>query len=80
MSSETPLAVFTFYTTADAMAAERVCARRGLPGRLMPVPRALSADCGIAWGAPATDGVRVAAALEEAGVETAGAHLWEGRG
>ena len=32
--------------------AQRVCcAARGLAGRLIPVPRALTADCGMAWRA-----------------------------
>lgn len=39
----------TFHTTAAAMAMEKYGAQAGLDGRLMPVPRALSADCGIAW-------------------------------
>ena len=30
---------------------EKLCAARGLAGRLIPVPRALTADCGMAWRA-----------------------------
>ena len=41
--------VLTFHTTAEAMAMEQLCREHGLPGRLFPVPRALSSDCGIAW-------------------------------
>ena len=41
--------VVTFHTTAEAMAMEQLCRKNGLPGRLCPVPRALSSDCGIAW-------------------------------
>lgn len=39
----------TFHTTAAAMAMEKACAEDGIEGRLLPVPRVLSADCGIAW-------------------------------
>lgn len=41
--------IVTFHTTAAAMAAEKACREAGLAGRLAPVPRAVSSDCGIAW-------------------------------
>ena len=41
--------IVTFYTTADAMAMEKVCRAEGAPGRLIPVPRCISAGCGLAW-------------------------------
>lgn len=41
--------VVTFRTTADAMAMELACRERKAPGRLIPVPRAISAGCGLAW-------------------------------
>jgi len=41
--------VITFHTTADAMALEKYCRERALPGRLIPVPRTISAGCGMAW-------------------------------
>ncbi len=69
-----PRTVVTFYTTAEAMAAEKICRTRGLPGRLISAPRALSADCGIAWSAPPEAREAVVSALEEAGVEFAGVH------
>ena len=47
--------VVTFHTTADAMAMERICKEKGIPGRLIPVPRILSAGCGLAWAAPPED-------------------------
>lgn len=43
--------VITFRTTAQAMAMERCCKENGAPGRLIPVPRAISAGCGLAWAA-----------------------------
>ena len=43
--------VVTFHTTAAAIGMEKLCAARGLAGRLIPVPRALTADCGMAWRA-----------------------------
>ena len=41
--------VLTFYTTTDAMAMEKRCAEWEIPGRLIPVPRDISAGCGLAW-------------------------------
>lgn len=39
----------TFYTSAEAMVTESVCKENNLLGKLVPVPRVLSAGCGIAW-------------------------------
>ena len=41
--------VITFHTTTDAMAMESCCRRIGANGRLIPVPRSISAGCGLAW-------------------------------
>ena len=35
--------VVTFHTTTDAMAMEKACKEAGAPGRLIPVPREISA-------------------------------------
>ncbi len=47
-----PTLVVTFPTTAAAMEAERRCQERNLPGRIIPVPREITAGCGLAWKAP----------------------------
>ena len=44
--------VVTFATTTGAMAMERACRAEGLPGRLIPVPRSITAGCGMCWAAP----------------------------
>ncbi len=41
--------IITFHTTADAMAMESLCKTRHIEGRLIPVPRSISAGCGLAW-------------------------------
>ena len=41
--------VVTFHTTAEAMATELACKEHHITGKLISAPRALSADCGIAW-------------------------------
>lgn len=45
-------AVFTFRTTLQAMQAERSLKGAGCPGRIIPVPRDITAGCGMAWCAP----------------------------
>lgn len=44
--------VVTFRTTTGAMAMERACKAAGVPGRLIPVPRTITAGCGMCWAAP----------------------------
>jgi hypothetical protein len=61
--------IVAFYTTHDAMAFEDFCAERGAPGRLIPLPREISAGCGLAWSAPPGDIAAVRALLEAAGIE-----------
>lgn len=41
--------VITFYTTTAAMAMESICKAVGADGRIIPVPSAITADCGLAW-------------------------------
>ena len=61
--------IVAFYTTHDAMAFEDFCAERGAPGRLIPLPREISAGCGLAWSAPPGDIAAVRALLGAAGIE-----------
>lgn len=72
MREKHPRIVMTFHTTAAAMAMERLCAERGLPGRLIPVPRQISADCGLAWSAPVEAAAALRLAAERIGAAVAG--------
>ncbi len=67
-----PRVVVTFHTTAEAMATERVCAENHLAGKLISAPRALSADCGIAWCGPLETRTAIESALSDARIEVAG--------
>ena len=49
MIKRTMKLVITFHTTTDAMAMEQMCKQKGAAGRLIPVPRLISAGCGLAW-------------------------------
>ncbi|MBM6775645.1 DUF3343 domain-containing protein [Olsenella profusa] len=59
-----PSLVVSFPTTAAAMACEECCRRRGLPGRMIPLPGEVSAGCGLAWKAAPAARDELAAALE----------------
>ena len=66
--------VVTFDATAAAMAAEKYCLERGVPGRLIPVPREITAGCGLAWKAEVDQEEAGTAALEAAGIAFSGVH------
>ncbi|MBQ2738632.1 MAG: DUF3343 domain-containing protein [Oscillibacter sp.] len=52
MREKIPRLIITFPTTTAAMAMETFCRGRQLPGRLIPVPRSITAGCGVCWAAP----------------------------
>ena len=52
MREKTDKCVVTFRTTTGSMAMEALCRERSVPGRLIPVPRSITAGCGICWAAP----------------------------
>ena len=66
--------VVTFRTTADAMAMEKTGKADGVPGRLIPVPRVISAGCGLAWCAAPDCREEVLAAMAKAGIEQEAIH------
>ena len=64
--------IVTFHTTTAAMAMEKLCTEGQVPGRLIPVPRDITAGCGMAWCAPVEAREAVEKAARDAGIETAG--------
>ena len=64
--------VVTFATTTGAMAMEQACRSAGLPGRLIPVPREISAGCGMAWSAEAEAKEALKRLISDAGIEAEG--------
>lgn len=66
--------VVTFHTTADAMAMEKACKESGTPGRVIPVPRAISAGCGLAWCAELSAREEITTMMQEAGIEPEDLH------
>ena len=68
MKEKQPWMVLTFPTTTAAMAMETLCAKAGLPGRLIPVPREITAGCGMSWRAPLESREVLTAAARQAGL------------
>jgi len=60
--------IITFHSTAGAMAMDKLCRQSGLKGRLIPVPRQISAGCGMAWCAPVEERHRLRDAVGAAGL------------
>lgn len=72
MRQKTLTLVVTFHTTTAAMAMETACAAAGLPGRLIPVPREITAGCGMSWKAAIEDRPALEAFVQEKGITVAG--------
>ena len=62
----------TFHPTTAAMAMEKACAAAGIPGRLIPVPREITAGCGMSWKAEPADRAALEAFVAEKGITVAG--------
>jgi len=68
------LGVVLFHTNSAALRAEKVLLAAGMAVKLIPTPRQLSSDCGIALQFAWDDRLMTEAHLEEARVEAAGVH------
>lgn len=66
--------IVTFHTTADAMAMESACREGKVPGRLIPVPRSISAGCGLSWCAEESQEEQLKEVLKKIGVDSEGIH------
>lgn len=66
--------VVTFHTTTDAMGMEKYCKQERVPGRLIPVPKSISAGCGLAWCADPEQESEILAAVAGAQIEPQGVH------
>jgi len=72
MRTKTPKFVITFASTTDAMAMESASRRLGLPGRLIPVPRDISASCGLSYMCEVEEAETVKTAIQEENLQTEG--------
>lgn len=62
----------TFPSTVQALHMEQCCRARGMKGRLIPVPREISAGCGMAWADAVTEKQKIQKIISEAGIEIEG--------
>jgi hypothetical protein len=62
-------AVILFRSTRDAIRAERICSREAIPLSVIPVPRHISAECGIALELAANLSDRVVTMLAADGIQ-----------
>ena len=51
MRVRSPALIIAFANVTEALAVERYCQEASLPGRIIPVPREVTAGCGLAWKA-----------------------------
>ena len=66
--------VVTFPSTTGAMAMEAACMDSGTPGRLIPIPRSITAGCGLCWAAPIADREAVEAVVRREKLEFDGVY------
>ena len=60
--------LITFKSFTDAVAFEKALKGREIPGRLVPVPREISASCGQCWISPVVWESRVQEIISEDGL------------
>lgn len=77
MRVKKPTLVITFATTTQAMAVEKYCMDNGLPGRIIPVPREITAGCGLSWKAAPEDQAVLTEALKDSGLGWEEMHIIE---
>lgn len=72
MREKKPCFIVTYFTTAEAIATEKLCKEKGIEGKLISAPRDLSADCGIAWCTTPENKERTINEITDANIETQG--------
>lgn len=67
--------VVSFATTTAALRWEQEAKAAGLPGRLIPVPREITAGCGLAWRDEPENEKSLRDLLAQTGIEAQGLHI-----
>ena len=60
--------VVSFNKTTDAMAVEDYCLKNSIEGRLIPLPKEISAGCGLAWKCSIENKETMLSVLEKIGI------------
>ena len=66
--------LLSFKNTVDALEMEQIGQRRGLPGRLIPLPSVISAGCGLAWTTEPENRDITLSVIKEEGLEPSSVH------
>lgn len=66
--------VFTFHSTTQAMKMEEVCKKTETAGRIIPVPRQISAGCGMAWMADIEERKNIENIIDQENLELEGVY------
>lgn len=61
--------VVSFNKTIDAMAVEDYCIKNNVAGRLIPLPKEISAGCGLAWKCDVQEKESITKVLQNLGIE-----------
>ncbi|WP_319477804.1 DUF3343 domain-containing protein [Marispirochaeta aestuarii] len=69
---KTAMSVLLVYSTSHALRIEKLLKERGIPCRLVPVPRHLSSDCGTCVRFTASDSEAVKEVADQSGIEIQG--------
>jgi len=67
--------IITFFTVHQALRAEKVLMEAGFAISMIPVPREISSDCGVALEIPDGEETRIKSMLEENRVTLEGFHF-----
>lgn len=70
-----PALILSFENTTEAMAVEKYCTGNKLPGRIIPVPREITAGCGLAWKALPEEEELLLEALAKANLTWGGKYI-----
>lgn len=77
MAQKELYAVVTFHTTTGAMQMETVAKANGAAGRLIPVPRVISAGCGLSWREPIENKDQILKLIEDNNIDMDGIYELE---
>jgi len=64
--------IITFNSTTDAIRMEKYCHQNKIEGRLIPVPRMISASCGMCWRTAPENREQIEADFKNAGLNFSG--------
>jgi hypothetical protein len=69
--------IVTFESSQDAVVMERLSRAENIPGRLIPVPRSISASCGLCWMTEKSEEKKVRRFIEDKKLRHGGFHQIE---